>query len=108
MNMTIKTSPIPDSRKNWLITLEISEPVTIKIRVVPDKLIADHVSLKEYVQTAIKNNRSSPEGIILSIIENINNELIPKWLDVFYEHKGVSVLIEDQQPGLDRFKPFFK
>lgn len=108
MTITIKTSPIPDTRKNWLITLEISEPVVITIRIVPDKLIADHASLKEYVQAILKDNKSRPEDIILSIIENINNELVPKWLEVFYEHEGVSVKIEDRQAGFDNFNPAFK
>lgn len=105
MSITIKTSPIPDTRKKWLIKIEVSEPVVIKIHIIPDKLIADHASLKKYVQETIKNNTSRPEDIILSIIENINNELVPKWLEVYYENDGVSVKIEDQQPGLDNFKP---
>ena len=105
MSTTIKTLPIPDTRKKWLIELKISDPVVITVRIIPDKLITDHASLKAYVQTTLIDTKSCPEDIILSIIEEINNELVPKWLEVFYEHDGVSVKIEDQQPGLDNYKP---
>ena len=105
MSTKITTSPNPDSRKNWIISVEITDPVLIRLRLVPDKLIADHRSLKNHIDEIINKNWSSPEEMSLAIIENINNELIPKWLEVIYAHEGVSVKIEDRQPGLGEFSP---
>jgi len=105
MSTKITTSANPDSRKNWILSVEITDPVHIRLRLVPDKLIADHSSLKNHIDEIINKSWSSPEEMSLTIIENINNELIPKWLEVIYVHEGVSVKIEDRQPGLAGFNP---
>ena len=105
MNATITTTSIPDGRKNWVISVEIQAPVHVKIRLVPDKLIADHDSLKNYIIKTLNQSWQTPEEMILNIIEGLNNELVPKWVEVFYSQNGVSVRLEDQHPGLDGFTP---
>lgn len=100
----IKTHTNPDNRKNWIITVEINTPIKITLRVIPDKLIADHQSLKDNIIGLINQEWDTPEKLILTIIERVNNELIPKWIEVTYNKDGISVKVEDQQPGQNKFK----
>lgn len=101
MNDIIKTNPIEDARKNWLLTVEIDEPVKIAVTLIPDKLTADHVSITKYLQETADIEWENPETMVLVIIEFINNALVPKWLEVIYEKNGVTVKVEDRQPGLE-------
>lgn len=105
MNSKIKNSANPDSRKNWLITVEINSPVFVSLRMVPDKLVAEHSSIKNHISEIALQNWSNPEEMILAIIEDVNNELVPKWLEVVYKNKGLTIKIEDLQPGLTNFNP---
>ncbi|HPF46009.1 MAG: hypothetical protein KDF58_09795 [Alphaproteobacteria bacterium] len=105
MTKIIAVTSIPDGRKNWVISVETNEPTYLKVRYVPDKLIADHVSIKNYIANSLTQTWSSPEKMILTIIEDINNELVPKWVQVFYSKNGVSITIEERQPGLENFAP---
>lgn len=103
MSTQLKTYPNPDSRKNWLISVEIHEPIKLKIRMVPDKLVADHTGLKSYLREIVRKDWITPEEMTLTLIESINNDLIPKWLEVIYQHKDITIKLEDQQPGLTAF-----
>ena len=99
MNNILKTHPNPDNRKSWMITAEVKTPKFIVLRFVPDKLISDHNDLKKLIQQYANNDELTPEKIVLNLIEDVNNELVPKWLEVSYEHNGICVKAEDQQPG---------
>ena len=92
MTKIIDVTSIPDGRKNWVISVEINEPIYLKVCFVPDKLIADHVSIKNYLARVLTQAWPSPEEMILTIIEDINNELVPKWVEVFYSKNGVITL----------------
>ena len=108
MSENIKTSPNPDNRKNWIISVETTEPVYVRVQLVPDRLIAEHSSMKIQITEILNQNWLNPEEMVLHIIETFNNELIPKWIEVLYQHKGVSIKIDDRQPGLTNFKPEIK
>ncbi len=99
MTPTIISYSNPDSRKNWQITVEISDPVHVSLVMVPDKLVAAHGSIKNYMTERAQASWEYPEEMILKIIEDINNEMVPKWLKVTYRHNGVTVEVEDCQPG---------
>lgn len=103
MNIQIISNPNPDSRKNWLITVEISDPVSVLLTFVPDKLMAEHESIKNHIIQHAKMSWDSPEEMILKLIEDINNELVPKWLKVKYSNNGITVEVEDFQPGFTGF-----
>lgn len=105
MTKSIAVTTVPDGRKNWVISVETKEPIYLKVRFVPDKLIAEHGSIKNYIAWVLTQTWPSPEEMILTIIEEINNELVPKWVEVFYSKNGVSIKLEEQQPGLETFSP---
>ncbi len=101
MNDIIKTHSITDTRKDWLLVIEISSPVKIKVTLIPDKLTADHSSVTRYLNDMANKDWENPEKMILQIIEDINNALVPKWLEVAYEKDGIILKVEDRQPGLE-------
>lgn len=102
MSNQIKTHSIPDGRKDWLLSIEIDDPIEITVTLIPDKLTADHSALTEYLKDMAVQNWENPEQLILNIIEDINNALVPKWLDVMYENEGISLKVEDRQPGFEK------
>lgn len=99
MSNHIKTFSNPDNRKDWVITFKIDAPAEITLRFVPDKLIAEHQSLRDNILGLINQQWETPEKLSLAIVEQVNNELIPKWLEVTYHKDGISVKVEDQQLG---------
>lgn len=99
MSVEFKTYPNPDNRKNWLIKVEILSPAEITVRFIPDKLLIDHKVLKSLMTSHALKEYKSPEVFVLNLIEVINNELIPKWLEVVHIKDGVTIKIEDWQPG---------
>ena len=95
----IKTYPNPDSRKNWIISIELNTEPAILLRYIPDRLVADHISVKEYLNSQLSIEWPMPEKMLLKMIEDVQNELVPKWLEVEYNLQGIVVKIEDKQPG---------
>ena len=95
----IKTYANPDSRKKWIISVELDSAPAILLRYIPDRLVADHTSARKYLKSQLDDDWSTPEEMVLKMIEDIHNELVPKWLEVEYSHHGVVVKIEDKQPG---------
>ena len=95
----IKTYSNPDSRKNWIISIELDSEPVILLRYIPDRLVADHISIKKYLNSQLAVDWPMPEEMLLKMIEDVQNELVPKWLEVEYSHWGIVVKIEDKQPG---------
>ena len=94
----------PDNRKDWKISIGIIEPYVISVTYVPDKLLAEHNSIQNYLSECSDKEWASPEAMLLSIIEDVNNEIVPKWLRIEYKYENTEIAIEDQQPGLGNFK----
>lgn len=99
MNVELKTYPNPDNRKSWKITAEINSPKKFSLQFIPDKLMANHEDLKRLLERHISDDDSTPEENALRLIESVNNELVPIWLEVTYEYNGITITIEDEQPG---------
>ncbi len=99
MTAQIITNPNPDTRKNWIFTIENMEPDHIQLRIIPDKLVADHSSIRNYLNSHLLENFSSPEEMLVKIIEDVNNALVPIWVEVTYRSDGIIVKVEDKQPG---------
>ena len=81
--------------------VEIENPETITVTLIPDKLSADHGSMRDYLKHKASQSWQTPDDMILTMIEDINNALVPKWLEVIYEHNGVTLKVEDRQPGME-------
>lgn len=100
MNSKLITYPNPDNRKNWTITAEINTPKKLRLSFIPDKLMADHQELINLLKQHASNESLTPEENALNLIESVNNELVPKWLEISHEHNGIIIKIEDEQPSI--------
>jgi len=88
---------------------ETGNPATINIQVryVPDKLVVDMSALPDYFQALAVNADDPLELLAAIILDDLNNELIPRWLNItasLDENAGPirhSVTFEDRQPNWD-------
>lgn len=99
MTSHIKTNPNPDNRKDWVFTIENVSTTHILLRIIPNKLVADHNSMRKYLNSQQLENYLSPEEMLVKIIEDVNNALVPKWVEATYRSDGIIIKVEDKQPG---------
>lgn len=86
----------------------------MRLRYVPDRDILNPDSLATYLEN-VWNADTSLEEIAQTILEDINDQVIPSWLEVTLSHQTETtehdVQIEDRQPHwkdrglLDRLAP---
>ena len=119
----IQTAPNPDPAYDYVVTLEgqigtVSHSETgLIVRYVPDRLVIDHESFMVYAREIGERNWPNLESLAVAIIEDINNELVPRWVRVWIngragDHARHQAVIEDRQPqwkneellnGLERY-----
>ena len=73
---------------------------TVAFRFVPDRLILDAEALPRYGVVLAAQAWASPESLAAAIFDDLNNELVPRWLNLRLD-AGDShrVVLEDRQPG---------
>lgn len=105
----------PDRKLDYLITLAGHLPggggarQLVEIRYVPDKHVLAARSLGKYLEGLSTVVWETPEDLAVTVITDINNEIIARWLQVSVsvpelQHHSVdthAVVIEDRQPGWD-------
>lgn len=101
----LATVPSPDSRHDFLVELR-GEPLPgsrLLIRMVPDRLILEASGFAAYLAHPF-DGLSSPEALAVAILDDLNNELVPRWVEVTVERDDPlphRVVIEDRQPTWD-------
>ena len=81
--------------------------INVEVRYVPDKLVIDRDSLTGYFQALTANVNDPLELLVAVIMDDLNNELIPRWLNITATIEdasnpvGHSVTFEDRQPNWD-------
>ena len=107
----LTTAPNPDARHDYLVELQ-GEPAPgtrLIIRYVPDRLIADAAGAASYLGALAVETGAAPEALAIAVLDDLNNELIPRWVEVAIERDQPlphRVVVEDRQPGWDN-PPFF-
>lgn len=100
----------PNRRLDYIITLEGSlegePPLTVQLRYVPDRNILNSASFGRYLSTLSKGKWDSREQIAASILDDINNEVVARWVQVLLSGSDAlvsshRVLMEDRQPKWD-------
>lgn len=105
----------PDKKFDYLVTLSGHLPgggggrQLVELRYVPDKHILDGRSFGTYLEALSAEVWDSPEDLAVTVITDINNEVISRWVQVGVnipelQHHAVDthgVVIEDRQPGWD-------
>lgn len=76
---------------------------SMRLRYVPDRDLLDPDALGNYVH-AVAIDGQTPEALAEMILDDINDQVIPCWLDVTLRKDGTvahEVRIEDRQPRWD-------
>ena len=110
----LTTDPNPENRLDYIITLsgdlihgeDHDHPSQVKMRYIPDALILRPDSFATYLDRLSDTNWPSLETAASAVIDDINNELVPRWVQVQVELSPKagstlhfhSVVLEDKQP----------
>ncbi len=96
----------PDARHDYLVELS-GEPVRgtrLTIRYIPDRLVAAAAGAATYLGALAVDAGTAPEALAIAVLDDINNELVPRWVEVTVERDQPlphRVVVEDRQPGWD-------
>lgn len=92
----------PNIRLDYLVTLSAqTEAGTIRLRYVPDRLVLAPGAFAAYA-ARLGDVSSAPERLGVTVLDDVNNEIVPRWIEVTVEASGVgrhAVTVTDQQPN---------
>lgn len=114
----LATKPNPDGTLDYLAALEgeiaplkgcPGATASIGLVYVPDKAILAPASFSRYLEALSKETWDSLEGVAVTVLGDINNEVVARWVRVAVSAEpvllpGVSahtVMAEDRQPNWD-------
>ena len=87
------TQPNPDESIDYLVLLNgrikqsESGPIDVKINYVPDRQIIEATSLSIYFDTVGTEMFPSTENAGILLLDDINNELVPRWIQITVSQK---------------------
>lgn len=106
----LETIPNPNAAIDYLCGLSAhaqDDSAIIHIRYVPDKLLLPTQSFGHYLHDLHLAPETSLEELALVILDDINNEVVPRWVQIRVDaddkslDRGHRTLIEDRQPRWD-------
>ncbi len=109
----LETRANPQTALDYLVAIDAtaaSPGRTIHLRYVPDKLLLRPDSFGTYLTMLTGSSDTPPEEHAITIIEDINNEVVPRWVQVQVRStpedrraavNGYRVVVEDRQPNWD-------
>ena len=108
----------PKAGLDYSITLDRALPlsdiagdVILTIRYIPDHFVATPESLDAYSAHLAAQDWSSLENLAATLIDDLNNELIPRWIEVCLKttlaggETGYEIRMEDRRPDWTRQVP---
>ncbi|MBP5856115.1 hypothetical protein KAJ83_03780 [Marivibrio halodurans] len=105
----IETLANPNPRADYLVRIEgglANGAIRLVLHYVPHRLILRDRAFHTYLGTLEKewtNGPPEPERLALSMLADLNDELVPRWLQiVILAGDGHRVLVEDKQPKWDK------
>ncbi len=96
-----------NTKVEYVVTLSgtISQTCRVDIRYIPDLAILKPASLSIYLSALGDLNWERLEALGLTILNDLNNELIPRWVQVTVSGTSADmahrVTLEDRQPRWD-------
>ncbi len=108
----LETRANPQTSLDYLVAIDAaaSSGRDIRLRYVPDKLLVRPDAFDAYLSALTAIDALPAEELALAIIEDINNEVVPRWVQVQItdgasdqgpNNGAYRVLIEDRQPNWD-------
>ncbi len=111
----LETSRNPKSRLDYTIGLErrlsvpgLAENIQLTVRYIPDIFVLNTESFDEYCALLAEKEWESLEAVTGTIIDDFNNELIPRWIEVSLKTRlpggetDYEVVMDDRQPSWTR------
>lgn len=101
----LTTAANPDSRHDYLVELrgDLTDGVVLRIRYIPDRLVLTPDGMAIWMPQLGEQN-GPLEAMALSALDDLNNELVPRWVEVAVERQYPlfqRVVVEDRQPDWD-------
>ncbi|WP_207455123.1 hypothetical protein [Azospirillum sp. SYSU D00513] len=101
----LTTGANPDARHDYLVELsgEAMPGTALTVRYVPDRLVARADGFAAYL-AALAGFDGGPEALALAVLDDLNNELVPRWAEVAVARTAPlphRVTVEDRQPNWD-------
>jgi len=99
----------PRSGLDFVVALDGALPLAgcrVRLRYVPDKLILDRGAYLGYLATLTPPPGAAPETLALALFDEINNEIVPRWVQIALSAIADDVPVEtiiltDRQPNWD-------
>lgn len=92
----------PGTHLDYLVTLSVEVgSAKVRLRYVPDRLILAPGALAVYA-TQLGGPPMSPERLAITVLDDVNNEIVPRWVEVTIEAIGTErhvVAVADRQPN---------
>ena len=112
----LEIAPAPLPRHDAVVSLSADiGDASVRLRYVPDRDVLSPVAFRTYLNAAADIAGTRPESLAQTILEDVNDQVIPCWLEVTLTaaKKDIAhqVRIEDRQPKwqdrglLDRLEP---
>ncbi|MDP7547870.1 MAG: hypothetical protein QGF20_11295 [Alphaproteobacteria bacterium] len=74
-------------------------PIHIDLRYIADREIIAATALAHYFQAAAQEPCDTLEGYADMVLNDLNNELVPRWIWLRLQGNGHQVIQQDRQPG---------
>ena len=107
----LSTAANPDAHTDYVVAIEAETPslpalggIRVALRYVPDKLILRPAGLEGYLAALAHRKWTTLEGLAIALRDDLNDELIPRWLELSVTPVEAlsairhGVLVEDRQP----------
>lgn len=109
----LQSQPSPATGHDYLVDLHIvlrlnarPNALDLRIRYVPDRDLLDQDQTAPYWQHVEAYDWDSLPSLALNVLEDLNNEIIPRWLQVQLRDPSLHdrcqdqmITVEDKQPG---------
>ena len=79
----------------------------LRLYYVPDKYVLNPISFEHYLMALDQTDWQNLETLALAILDDINNEVVPRWVQILIQStndksgNGHRVLVQDRQPNWD-------
>ena len=100
--------PGPDTEHEILVRLEQTvsfkgepDPIQIRIMYIPDRLVLPGESVQAYFEAVSTLDCDSLETLAVQLLDDFNNEIVPRWVQIDIITTGVQTTATDRQPGWD-------
>lgn len=98
-----------NSSTDYIVSFKLSLPdstIDVHIKYIPDKAVILSNALPAYARALSQCGYSTIEKLANIILDDINNEAVPRWVQVTINHTNTnqiehSIVIEDKQPQWD-------